>query len=65
MKTLIILIFFIFINTKLAYSYLDPASSSYIVQLIIGAIAGFFVAIKIYWLKIKSFFFKIKKPKKN
>ena len=65
MKILIFLICFFFTNTKLAYSYLDPGSSSYILQLIVGAIAGLFVTIKIYWLKIKSFFFKIKKPKKK
>ena len=42
---------FFLIYIKLAYSYLDPGSSSYILQLIVGAIVGFLVTLKIYWLE--------------
>ena len=36
-----------------AYAYLDPASGSIIIQVIIGALVGVGIAAKIYWEKIK------------
>ncbi len=36
--------------------YLDPGSGSFIVQLVIAAIAGSAVLIKVYWKKIKGLF---------
>ena len=65
MKILLFSIYFFLIYIKLAYSYLDPGSSSYILQLIVGALVGFFVTLKIYWLKFKNFFFKITKSNKK
>jgi hypothetical protein len=49
--------FFVFITQK-AYAYLDPGSGSFIMQIIIGAILGGLVTIKIYFHKVKSFFIK-------
>lgn len=40
----------------LAFAYLDPGSGSLILQILIGAVAGAFFAVKAYWIKIKSFF---------
>jgi hypothetical protein len=37
-------------------AYLDPGSGSFILQLIIGAIAASGIVIKIYWKKIKGLF---------
>ncbi len=42
------------------FAYLDPGSGSLILQIVIGALAAFFFAVKAYWLKIKSFF--VRKP---
>ncbi len=39
-----------------ASAYLDPGTGSMIVHLIIGAIAGGLVTLKVYWAKCKSFF---------
>lgn len=39
-----------------AYAYLDPASGSVIIQLIIGALAGAGITIKLYWVRIKEKF---------
>jgi hypothetical protein len=39
-----------------AYGYLDPASGSMILQLIIGGIAGISVAVKLYWHKLRGVF---------
>ena len=35
------------------YGYIDPGSASAIIAMIIGAIAGAGMTIKLYWLKIK------------
>ena len=35
------------------HGYIDPGSASAIIAMIIGAIAGVGMTIKLYWLKIK------------
>ncbi len=37
--------------------YLDPGSGSIIIQMIIGALVGVGITLKIYWFKIKNMFF--------
>jgi len=37
-----------------AYAYLDPASGSLVIQLIIGALVGVGITVKVYWYKIKG-----------
>jgi len=37
-----------------AYAYLDPGTGSLVIQLIIGALAGVGITIKVYWVKIKE-----------
>ena len=39
-----------------AYAYLDPATGSYITQIIIAAVIGGLFVIKQYFYRIKSFF---------
>ncbi len=36
-----------------AHAYLDPGTGSYVFQVIIAAVLGIIVTIKIYWNKIK------------
>ena len=63
-KNLITFVFFILFPTK-AFSYFDPGSGSYLIQLFIAFIAFcyFFVTNPIQ--SIKSFINKFKKKKKN
>ena len=63
-KNLITLVFVILYPTK-AFSYFDPGSGSYLIQLFIAFIAScyFFVTNPIQ--SIKSFLNKLKKKKKN
>tara|TARA_B100001245_G_C22583104_1_gene289770 strand:+ start:69 stop:284 length:216 start_codon:yes stop_codon:yes gene_type:complete len=58
-----ILVFF----SKSAFAYIDPGSTAFIIQSIIAAIVGFFVALNLYWFRFKSFVKKIfsKFRKKN
>jgi len=36
-----------------AFAYLDPGSGSIIIQMIIGALVGIAVTLKVYWEKVK------------
>jgi hypothetical protein len=42
-----------------AHAYVDPASGSYVFQVLIGAIVGVGLAVKLFWRKISSLFLKI------
>ena len=43
--------------TGAAHGYLDPGSWSYLWQLLIGGMLGGLFAVKLYWTKIKAFFY--------
>ena len=43
-----------------AYAYIDPGSGSMIIQMLIGALVGVGITMKIYWYKIKEKFLSIK-----
>lgn len=45
--------------------YLDPGSGSFLLQLLIAAVAGMSIAIGANWSKIKRMFGKKKKNKKE
>ena len=53
--------FIVCMITTSAYAYIDPGLGSILLQSTIGAIAGGFIIVKIYWQKIKVFFIKKKK----
>ena len=36
-----------------AFAYIDPGSGSIIIQMIIGALVGVGIAVKVFWFKIK------------
>ena len=40
-----------------AYAYIDPGSGSLIIQIVIGALVGVGITIKIYWYKFKEMIF--------
>ena len=42
------------------FAYLDPASMTYVIQIVAGAVIAGGVAIGIYWRKMKLFFIKKK-----
>jgi len=37
-----------------AYAYLDPTSGSLIIQIILAALVGVGITVKIYWYKLKE-----------
>lgn len=50
-----------FISTKSAYAYIDPATGTLILQLLVAAFATAIATIKLWWYKVKMFF-KGEKP---
>ena len=52
------------ILTPTAYAYIDPATTSYIIQICAGVFIALGTVCGIYWKKIKSFFSKKKSPEK-
>ena len=56
--SLIIFSFSFFISD--AYAYLDPGSGSLIIQVVVGALVGVGITVKIYWYKLREKFSSIK-----
>lgn len=49
-----------------AYSYLDPGTGSYVLQLLAAAVFGGLFVLKMFWSRIKGFFAGIfSRDKKN
>jgi hypothetical protein len=48
----------LFASTQVAQAYVDPGTGSYVIQILIAALAGAAFAVKIYWRKIKQLFSK-------
>ena len=55
-RTLIVLTLFYLIFPREACAYLNPGTSSFILQLIIAALVGGLFVVKLFWDKIKNFF---------
>ena len=53
-----IIVFFtlFFMFSRNAHAYLDPGAGSYILQVIIAFFLGLLFAIKLFWIKIITFF---------
>lgn len=51
-------------SSQMAHAYLDPGTGSFVLQMLIGGIAGGMVVLKMYWAKTKMFFTgrKVAKP---
>jgi len=45
-----------------AHAYLDPASGSLFLQLLLGGFAGAALLLKLYWRKIRGFFSRQQHP---
>lgn len=56
-----ILAYFVWLSSALlpaqkTLAYLDPGSGSFLIQLLIGGLAGIAIVVKTYWKRIKAFF---------
>jgi len=55
---------FVFTDANRAYgdvfaAYIDPGTGSLIIQILLAALVGAGFGVKIFWTKIKTFFFKV------
>jgi hypothetical protein len=48
-----ILLLFEGIFVSEAFAYIDPGSGSLVIQMLIGALVGAGIAIKVFWVKLK------------
>jgi len=53
-----------FVIPQNAFAYVDPGTGSYIIQMIIAALVGGLFALKLFWVRIKTFFATLFKRKK-
>ena len=61
----IYLILILIVYTKSVYAYLDPGTGSLVIQSVIAIVAGAIFTIKIYWSRVKGYFFKDNKEEKE
>ncbi len=54
-----LMVLLIVLSYQPAYAYLDPATGSYILQLVLAGLLGAALAVKIFWGNLKSFFGKL------
>jgi hypothetical protein len=54
----VLIIFVLLLIPHTASAYLDPGTASILYQMLIATFLGVGFAVKIYWMKIKSFFGK-------
>ena len=59
-KLILLSTFFLFFYSTPLYAYLDPGTLSYIASIIIGALVGILMYIKIIWAKIIQLVHKMK-----
>ena len=57
-RHILIIIFVLLLIPHPASAYLDPGTASILYQMLIATFLGLGFAIKVYWMKIKSFFGK-------
>ena len=52
---LLIVFYLVGFSGENAYAYIDPASGSYIFQLIVAGLLGTLYVLKVYWKSLKAF----------
>ena len=55
LKIFAVFVFFIF-SERHSAAYLDPGTVTFVLQVIVAAVAAALVAVKVFWLKILAFF---------
>ena len=53
------------VASEAAYAYLDPGTGSMLLQALIGAVAGAWIVLRLYWDKIKGFFSRFGRKRKS
>ncbi len=64
LRNLVFLVVLFSVITPNVYAYIDPSATTYILQVVLGALIAGGAAIGVYWHKIKRFFKNRKNKKK-
>ncbi len=48
-------LYFLLISWTTAQAYIDAATGSMVLQLLLGGVAGFLVLMKLYWHRVKGY----------
>lgn len=64
-KLIILIAFYLLFYATPLYAYLDPGTFSYLISILVGAIVGILMYIKIIWTKVKLLISKLKYRKKD
>lgn len=64
-KFLFLIIAAFFLQDSYAYAYLEPGAFTMILQIVVATIAAIISYVTFYYHKVKAFFLKIFKIKKN
>jgi len=62
LTTFLVVVFAYLAVASPAYAYLDPASVSLLLQLLVGSVAGGLIVVKIYWVRLKRLFRRSPEP---
>ena len=65
MRFIFLVIYILLMSTKSAFAYLDPGTFTIIINFLIALFAGIVAYVTMFWAKMKSFFSKIFKNKKD
>ena len=57
-KYLPMLLLYLVFSPSIACAYIDPGTGSYVLQIVLAVFIGGLYALKIYWRRLKSYFFK-------
>ncbi len=52
----IFLFLFCLFSVQEVYSYIDPGTGAYLIQILIAVFAGALYFVKVFWVQIKTFF---------
>lgn len=58
LNTVLFSLLLLTVTSGQAYAYLDPGTGHMMLQIIIGAVAGGLMTMKLYWARLRSFFSK-------
>jgi hypothetical protein len=60
-KLLALVLAVVLLTPSSAFAYLDPATGSYVLQVLAGVFLGAVYLAKVYWLRIRMFFGGLRK----
>lgn len=58
-RVLVIFVLFYLLFPRAAYAYIDPGTGSFLLQMLIAALVGTALSVKVFWNKVKNLFKKL------